>query len=214
MSMRNRFKYIVLTLLLLLGVSSIKAQTTPQIFYKIEYKSDGWFYASMKSSANLTNSSTTTLNKITEMQFTIVAPIGTFANIKNLTGTLPLQDGVGSSVWGKQSKTNATNEYIYFYALGIPTVQSITANVDVPMFKFQLTTCTGSLRLYRNVADASGAADVQVLNSANSMFMPSIGLAMVNAYKGNYGTEANCNPIVCNPVICQPLTIVKRISTK
>ena len=33
------------------------------------------------------------------------------------------------------------------------------------------------------------------------MFMPSIGLAKVNAYKGNYRSEANCN-LLYVAVIC------------
>ncbi|MFY7829848.1 MAG: hypothetical protein ACOVQ4_22120 [Flectobacillus sp.] len=209
--MRQKVKNILLIFLFLLGVSKINAQTTiAQISFKIEYKSDGWFYASMKSSQNLNNPTSTTLNKITEMQFTIVAPLGTFSSIKNFTSTLPLLDGLTSPPWGRQSKTNATNEYIYLYVLGVPTVQNMTANVDIPLFKFQLSSCTGALRLYRNVADASGIADVQVLNSANSMFMASIASARTNAYSGNYGSSADCNPVVCKPTICQPLTVVRR----
>ena len=41
----------------------------------------------------------TTLNKITEMQFTIVAPIGTFANIKKSDWNPTCKTVFGSSVW-------------------------------------------------------------------------------------------------------------------
>lgn len=176
----------------------------PHFSYKIELRSDGYYYATMKSDASYSASSNQTT--ISTIQFTLVAPLGTFAPISstgttmtNLIGSIEDQlpsTNTGSYLWSSQRTALTTSstspEYGYFSLTGSPILPNIVAGVDIPLFRFRTQACLGDVRMYRNVADASGAADTPKLNSPNSIYLSGINAALSDGYKDNYGTSAVC----------------------
>jgi hypothetical protein len=158
-------------------------KAAPHFSYKIELRSDGYYYATMKSDVAYSASSNQTT--ISTIQYTLVAPIGTFAPISatstsmtNLVGgvedLLP-STNAGNYIWSTQrTALNTTTEYGYFALTGSPILPNIVAGVEIPLFRFRTQACIGSIRMYRNVADGTGGADTPKLNSANSINLSGI----------------------------------------
>jgi hypothetical protein len=201
--MKSQLKFFSILLLLLTVFIQTQGQTLqPTFSYKIELNTDGWYYASMKSDVAFSLSSNST--KISTMQYTLVAPVGTFApstqttnattNITAFEDRLPATNATtGDYVWSKQKTTlNTTTEYAFFSLTGSPILNDITAGVDIPLFRFKTTSCIGDVRMYRNVADGSGSADTKKNASPNSIFLSGIGGGLNEGYKANYGTAATC----------------------
>mgnify|MGYP006182140855 FL=1 len=187
---------------LVLSNSSAHGQgSDPHFSYKIELRSDGYYYATMKSDVAYSASSNQTT--ISTIQFTVVAPIGTFAPISatstsmtNLIGGVEDQlpsTNAGVYIWSTQrTALNTTTEYGYFALTGSPILPNIVAGVEIPLFRFRTQACIGSIRMYRNVADGTGGADTPKLNSANSINLSGINNGLSDGYKDNYGTATVC----------------------
>jgi len=184
---------------------NLQAQSqTPPISFKIELRTDGYYYASFKSDRAFSAASNET--QITSIQFTLVAPLGTFApvsqtaatagNITNFTDLLAVVPGSATPSWSSQRTAGPTpnTEYCFFAFPNVVKPTDIAIGVDYPLFKFRTTACLGDVRMYRNVADASGAADIRkpTLASENSININGFGSASLEAYKANYGTAATC----------------------
>ncbi|MDI9867377.1 hypothetical protein QM480_23745 [Flectobacillus sp. DC10W] len=174
--------------------------STPHFSYKIELRSDGYYYATMKSDVAYSASSNQTT--ISTIQYTLVAPIGTFAPISATSNTMTnLVGGVedllpstntGNYIWSTQRTALNANEYGYFALTGSPILNNIVAGVEIPLFRFRTQACIGSIRMYRNVADGTGGADTPKLNSANSIYLSGVSGALSDSYKDNYGTATVC----------------------
>jgi len=213
----KQFSTIITSIMLLLivGTKEIIAHNQhPKFTYKIELKADGYFYASMQSDLALSKAKKET--RLVANQFTMVAPLGSFApasqtgtktsSMINFTDLLPVVSAdAGTYVWSQQrtnaniDNSNTTTEYVYFSVNGSPRLSDISANVDIPLFKFQLTNCVGSIRMYRNVADASGAADKPKYNSGNSIYSSGADQGSTETYSGNYGAAAGPGPCPKSP---------------
>ena len=194
---------ILLLLLVILSGLKIHGQSPqPNFSFKIELKPDGWYYASMKSDQSFSLASHNTT--ISTMQYTLVAPIGTFApasqsgtnpvNMVAFEDKLPATNTTsGDYIWSKQRTAyNSTTEYIFFALTGSPVLNDIVAGADIPLFRFKTAACIGSIRLYRNVADASGPVDGKKNNSPNSIYTSGLGQGLNEGYKTNYGNSADC----------------------
>lgn len=192
----------ILGVVALLSVMSFQlfAQTKqPTFSYKIELKTDGWYYAYFKSDKAF--STTTFETTISTIQYTLVAPLGTFGTAGTNSATnkiIQFEDQLPSSnptdySWQKQrTDFNTTNEYAFFALSASATLINIPVGTDVPMFRFKTAACIGPIRLYRNVTDASGAADGKKNNSPNSFYISGLSGGLDEAYKANYGNEAVC----------------------
>ena len=221
--MKQFFKIITtLILLLIVGAKEINAQNqNPKFTYQIVLKADGYYYASMKSDLALTNANNETA--ISTNQFTLVSPLGTFApatqtgsfpgNMTNFKDMLPVNGSLagGGTSWTKErAKANATTEYTYFALSSSPTLIDIKANVDIPLFKFQIKTCIGPIRMYRNVLDSTGPADISDpnINSGNSLTISGANGGLDETYNGNYGSATTCPVLPAAPdlitTIAQP----------
>jgi hypothetical protein len=77
--MRKLLGFSMLLGLVLSKGSAYGQGSTPHFSYKIELRSDGYYYATMKSDVAYSASSNQTT--ISTIQYTLVAPIGTFAPI-------------------------------------------------------------------------------------------------------------------------------------
>lgn len=206
----KQFLKIIPTLILLLmgGVKEIKAQNQhPKFTFKIERKADGYYYGSMKSDLSLSRAKFETT--ITTNQFTLVAPLGSFApasqtikspiNMTNFEDLLPvIPADQGTYQWtiertnANVGNTSTTTEYIYFSLNASPALSDITANVDVALFRFKTLICLGDVRMYRNIADTEGPADKPKFNSGNSANISGAAGGLEDTYSGNYGGPAYC----------------------
>jgi hypothetical protein len=77
--MKAFLHYLFLLIGLILSCNTTFAQklVNPHISFKIELRPDGYYYGTMKSDTTL--SSVSPSNNISTIQFTVVAPIGTFS---------------------------------------------------------------------------------------------------------------------------------------
>lgn len=190
----------VMITLLLFSVSAHSQVASPHFSYKIELKSDGYYYASMKSDIALSLAAEQT--NISTIQYTLVAPIGTFAPVaqtgNTMTNVAPFEDllpstNSGQYSWIRQRTAfNATTEYGFFSLPVSVILTDIVANVDIPLFRFRTQSCLGDVRMYRVTADASGPADTKKLNSGLSITISGVNGGLNEAYKNNYGTAASC----------------------
>lgn len=211
--MKKIFNILGVFALLSVMSSQLFAQTRqPTFSYKIELKTDGWYYAYFKSDRAF--SSATFETSISTVQYTLVAPIGTFGTVgtNSMTNKITqFEDQLPASnstdyVWQKQrTDFNTSIEYGFFALSGSPILTNIPVGTDVPMFRFKTAACIGPIRLYRNVADASGAADGKKNNSPNSFYISGLNGGLNEAYKENYGNEAVC-PIAPVPDLITSIT--------
>lgn len=174
----------------------------PHISFKIELRPDGYYYGTMKSDTTL--SAGVRENIISTIQFTIVAPIGTFAPVSytgstvfNLLGSiedLVSSDNPSSYLWTIQRSTyDANTEYAFIEMRGTARfINPITKDVEIPLFRFRLQNCLGSIRLYQNGIDLPSRSGTALLNTDCSVYIIGISGGLADAYKDNYGGPAAC----------------------
>ena len=197
-----------ITLLLIVGVMEINAQNqNPKFTFKIERRADGYYYGSVKSDLALSRAKFETT--ISSLQFSMVSTLGTFApvtqlakqvtNMTNFEDLLPVIPADQGTYQWRIERTNAnidnsstTTEYIYFTLNASPSLTDITANVDVPLFRFKTLNCVGDVRLYRNIADSEGPADKPKYNSGGSFHISGANGGSDETYNANYGGPAYC----------------------
>lgn len=199
------FKQLYLFMGFILLVSFAHAQSPPpdkpHISFKLEIRPDGYYYGIMKSDTTLSPGIPD--NIITSIQFTIVAPIGTFSPISytgptalNLLGGiegLVSSDNPNEYLWSIQRSIYDVNtEYAFISMIGSARLtNTITKDVEIPLFRFRLQACLGTIRLYQNGIDHPSSIGA-TLNTDCSINIGGIGKALSEAYKDNYGGPAAC----------------------
>ncbi|MFN3588448.1 MAG: hypothetical protein ACK4UP_03635 [Spirosomataceae bacterium] len=185
-----------------------------QFSYKIETLAVGSYRVSMRSTQSFPVSGSQ--SRIASNQVTIVAPAGTAGTvgttnaplITNLTNQIPVSATSSTPAWRAVQRanhpTNPNLEYIFFALDNNPDVSvngaGIPANVEIPLFTFTRSgTCLGDLRLFENASDPVTAQ----VNAPNSIYLFGVNSATTEAYIGNFGTVATCNPNVANLVIAK-----------
>ncbi|MDI9863651.1 hypothetical protein QM480_04910 [Flectobacillus sp. DC10W] len=202
--MKTFLHYLFLLIGLTLSYNTTFAQKSvnPHISFKIELRLDGYYYGTMKSDTTL--SSVSPSNNISTIQFTVVAPIGTFSPISytgstvlNLQGSiedLVPSDNLGSYLWTIQRSTyDANTEYAFIGMTGSPRLtNTITKDVEIPLFRFRLQNCLGNIRMYQNGIDLPSRSGTALLNTDCSIYLSRIKESLADAYKDNYGGPAAC----------------------